>query len=254
MNIVVSYLTKGILDWKKNGAKISYLKKDDLRIPLIFLGSYTKTKKIFLIASGLHLEETSGPILLLSVSRILPSMKRLLKKLNIVILPVINQRGLKYDETMPDRYLRFNDDGINYNSGWGSNSKKPVENKLVEREILKIFGKFKIVFALSLHEDSTEPGNGYLWMNRIDRENRVIIQERMLKSPHKKLLKMTSTIGFRKGQIENGFTIVNAKDDSFENFMSEILGVPTLLSEAPFGKSLARRISFHKAVLTSLPL
>ena len=141
----------------------------------------------------------------------------------------------------------------NYNSGWGSNSTKCTEVAIVERYISKLFSKYKIIFVLSLHEDSTEAGKGYLWMNSIDKQMRTSIQNYLVKNVSSKILCKLSKVGLRKGFIENKFTIVNSQDDSFENFTSTILGVPTLLSEAPFGLSLPRRIFFHKTSLNSIP-
>jgi len=60
---------------------------------------------------------------------------------------------------------------------------------------------------------------------------------------------MNSTEGLREGQVEKGFSIIDAKDSSFENLTSEILGIPTLLSEAPFKSNLDTRIKFHQYCL-----
>ncbi|OGH47482.1 hypothetical protein A3E15_01630 [Candidatus Woesebacteria bacterium RIFCSPHIGHO2_12_FULL_42_9] len=254
MNIVHSYINPGLKGWRKKGARIHYLKKGDVDISIIFIKSKKRTKNLFLISTGFHLEETSGPIFILDSKRIYPSLKKLHERMNIVLIPVINQIGLKFDEKGPDKYLRYNEKGINYNSNWGSNREKCIEVSLLEKYVLSLFAKYNIIFVFSLHEDSTEFGKGYLWMNKIVKDKRLEIQEKLKKRIPENILGMRNRIGLRKGFVENGIAIVNSKDDSFENFTSEILGIPTLLSEAPFGLSLSQRIFFHRASLNSIPL
>ena len=175
--------------------------------------------------------------------------------MSIVIFPVINQYGLSFSDKGDDKFLRYNQKGFNYNSAWGFEKKKCDEVSLVEKFLGKMHKKYNIVFVLSLHEDSTEPGKGYLWMNNIDKEVRQKIQTSIAGSVDKNiLLQMKSRVGLRKGGIENGFSVIDAKDDSFENFTSAILGIPSLVSEAPFGLTLKRRMAFHKASLSAIAL
>lgn len=254
MNVIYSQIKPGLSGWKKKGARIEFLKEADLKIPVIFLRSRKKTGKLFLIATGLHLEETSGPLFVLDSQKIFPSLSRFLESVNVVLFPIINQRGLLFDEKDKEENLRYDENEINYNSGWGGSSKKCLEVSLVEKYILDLFKKYDIKFVLSLHEDSTEPGKGYLWMNSIKKKQRTQIQNYLLGHIPADMLTKLRNVGLRKGFIENKFTIVNSRDDSFENFTSEILGVPTLLSEAPFGLDLSKRVFFHKTSLDSIPL
>ena len=254
MNVINSYIKPGISRWKLKGASIKYLKDASISVPVIFLKSSIKTKNLFLIASGFHLEETSGPIYLLDSNQSASSFKKILNYSNMVILPVINQRGLKFKETDSDNFLRYNDKGINYNSRWGSRYEKCEEVALVEKYLIHLFAKYNIRFVFSLHEDSTEFKKGYLWMNSLDLKIRNLIQNYVKSRISPKILRRLRSIGLRQGYIENDFTIVDSKDDSFENFTSTILGIPTLISEAPFGLILSQRIFFHKTVLNSIPL
>jgi hypothetical protein len=255
MNLVKKDIIPGLKAWRKLGAKITYLKKGSLRVPEIFIKSTVQSDKLFLIATGFHLEETSGPLFLLNPKKSFPAIKRLLKKTNVAIFPVINQYGLAFSAKGEDKYLRYNKEGLNYNSAWGFNKKKCQEVGLVEKQLVELYKEYEIIFALSLHEDSTEPGKGYLWINNIVKDIREKIQTSLSKRVNKKLLlQIISTVGLRRGKIEKGFSVIDAHDDSFENYMSEILGIPTLLSEAPFGLDLKRRIAFHKASLASIPL
>jgi len=254
MNVIKKSIAPGIKVWKGKAAKISYLKQENLRVPVIFLRSKIQSDKLFLIASGFHLEETSGPLFLLNPQTCVSSFTNILTKMNIVIFPVINQFGLSFKETMQDKHLRRNALGLDYNSAWGFDKEKCQEVRLVEKKLIELYKEYQLVFVLSLHEDSTEPGKGYLWMNNIRTNTRKTIQLALEKKVDKKiLLQMKSTVGLRRGRIESGFSVVDAKDESFENFTSEILGIPTLLSEAPFGLDLDRRIAFHRAALTSIP-
>src|SRR3990167_1352971 len=75
MNIVHSYINPGLKGWRKKGARIHYLKKGDVDISIIFIKSKKRTKNLFLISTGFHLEETSGPIFILDSKRIYPSLK-----------------------------------------------------------------------------------------------------------------------------------------------------------------------------------
>ena len=254
MNVIKKRINPGIKDWREEGAKVSYLKQGKLRVPVILLRSGVQSNKLFLIASGFHLEETSGPLFLLNPRLCLPPFRNILQKMNIVIFPVINQFGLSFAETAADKHLRRNSQDLDYNSAWGFSKKKCQEVAQVEKKLIELYKRFQIVFVLSLHEDSSEPGKGYLWMNNIASSTRKIIQNGLEKKVEKKiLLQIRSTVGLRRGRIESGFSVVDAKDESFENFTSEILGIPTLLSEAPFGLDLKRRIAFHASALTSIP-
>ena len=254
MNVIKKRINPGLKAWKTKGAKVTFLKQGKLRVPVILLPSSVQSDKLLLISSGFHLEETSGPLLLLNPRICFPLFSKILKNINIAIFPVINQFGLNYKETVEDKYLRYNADGLNYNSAWGFDIKKCQEVTLVEKRLIELHKKYQIVFVLSLHEDSTEPGNGYIWMNNIDKKTRQYIQSNLEKKVDRNILKMKSSLGLRKGRIERGYSVIDAKDDSFENFTSDMLGIPTLLSEAPFGLDLKRRIGFHKASLSSIPL
>ena len=255
MNIIKEHLAVGLKAWQKKGAKISYLKHNKIKVPQIFISAGVQSDKLFLICSGFHLEETSGPLFLLNPHKSLASLKRILKETNVVIFPVINQYGLRYPENSQDKFLRYNHAGLNYSSAWGYQKRKCREVKLVEERLIELHKKYEIVFTLSLHEDSTEVGKGYVWINNIVKPVRKIIQSGLEKKvDNRLLLKMKSTLGLRKGKIEKGFSIIDAKDDSFESFSSDILGIPTLLSEAPFGLELKKRIAFHKASLSSIPI
>ncbi|HJX59611.1 MAG TPA: hypothetical protein VJ481_03645 [Patescibacteria group bacterium] len=255
MNVVKGHLDSGLRGWKDVGAKVTYLKRGGIQVPEIYIPSSVQSNKLLLIVSGFHLEETSGPLLLLNSGGCSPLIAKILEKMNVLIFPVINQYGLAFDEAGSDKFLRYNQNGINFNTAWGFKKEKCKEVEIVEPRLIELHNKYQIVFVLSLHEDSTEPGKGYLWINNVVKDKRMKIQTSLESKVDKKiLLQMKSTVGLREGKIEKGFSVIDAKDESFENFTSEILGIPTLVSEAPFGLDLETRMAFHKASLSSLPL
>ncbi|OGM61057.1 hypothetical protein A3A75_02755 [Candidatus Woesebacteria bacterium RIFCSPLOWO2_01_FULL_39_10] len=167
------------------------------------------------------------------------------------IYPVINNYGLKYNTTDPYKFLRSNEKGINYNSGWGVNtSKKCIEVMLVEEDIKKIQSNRKVRLVLSLHEDSTSIGKGYIWTNALGTKLRRSIQDKLKSKIDKKLLTNMKENEVQGGKVEVGFTIVDAQDvGSFENWLAEDLKIPVVLSESPFGLSLATRKKFHIRII-----
>lgn len=232
------YLKEGLKNWKKAGAKVTFLEN---KVPKAELG--LKDNPIILLISGIHLEETSGYKVLLEPKYLLP----LLKKYNYLfqIFPLINQHGLKLSpntESPEHRELRYNEKDINYNSGWGlSNSnEKTQEGLLVENDILETLKKKKIAAVITLHEDSTTPGKGYIYANNIPKKVRNNIASQLKKSVSNNILydnqiQPPISIEGEQGFIENEFMFVDYNDiDSIESWLAG-LGIPVILSEGPFG-------------------
>src|SRR3989304_9331838 len=107
MNIMKEHRAVGLKAWQKKGAKVSYLKHNKIKVPQIFIPAGVQSDKLFLICSGFHLEETSGPLFLLNPYKSLASLKRILKETNVVLFPVINQYGLRDPEDSEDKFLRY---------------------------------------------------------------------------------------------------------------------------------------------------
>lgn len=257
MNPVAISLKKGLIRWQ-DVADLHLLKVNGKSVPRIFVKAKATSplpnNKTIIIASGLHLEETSGPLLLLEPSLLLPKLKPALQKnISFLIYPVINNYGLKYAASDPEKLLRNNKEGINYNDGWGlATHKKCQEVQLVENDIKKLYQKQKVCLALSLHEDSTAKGKGYLWTNAINAKLRRLIQKNVTAKIDKNLLVEIKAKSVQRGKIEGGFMVVNSKDKgSFENWLADDLKIPTILSEAPFGLDLSIRKNFHLAIIDS---
>lgn len=256
MNPIASLLPKGLAAWGKVSADVSFLIQGGFRVPRILLGS---ADQYVLIASGLHLEETSGPALLLDPEGVFPVLKPILdKKIGILMYPVINQVGLKYLPTENDHLLRYNDNNFNYNDGWGiPGNKKATEVALVEKDILSLNRISQIKLALSLHEDSETPGKGYIYTNGIsDSILRKSITQKIKGHVDVKQLANKSDIlesgqeTFQGGIIEDDICIVDSKDKgSIENWLADDLKIPTVLSEGPFGLDLEVRKKFQLEVL-----
>lgn len=247
MNPIASKIAPGIALWREI-AKVKVVKRNKLIIPRIIFGSFNDA---VLICTGLHLEETSGPLTFLDPGNI----KELLelansKKLSLIIYPLINNFGLDYDTNAEEKLLRRNSDGINYNDGWGMH-KGAEEVEVAESDITGVLNRYNVKLAMSLHEDSVCPGKGYLWINGLrDQETRFKIYNEVKKNIDPKfLLTMTNQKG-EGGQIEDSISIVDSKDEgAFEEWMADHFGVPTVLSEAPFGESLEVRKNFHLEVI-----
>ncbi|MEK7188691.1 MAG: hypothetical protein AAB685_02470 [Patescibacteria group bacterium] len=256
MNPVTLGLKRGLKRWQEV-ADLNLLKVKGISVPRIFVkakgASSLANNQTIIIASGLHLEETSGPLLLLDPSSLLPKLQPALQKnISFLIYPVINNYGLKYSPSGPEKLLRNNKQGINYNDGWGLTQKKCLEVSLVEKDILEFGKKQNLSLVLSLHEDSTAPGKGYLWINATNAKLRRLIQKNVTTSIDTSLLIKTKAKSVQGGKVEAGFMVVNAKDKgSFENWLADDLKVPTILSEAPFGLDLSTRKNFHSAIIAS---
>ena len=257
MNPINGVIKHGLHLWGKKGAKVSFLSSSITSIPKIWFDS--KGKKVLLIASGLHLEETSGPFLLFDANTLFPLFQPLIKKgINVLIYPLINQYGLAFSPSDDEKLLRFNSHGINYNDGWGLN-KKCEEVDLVEKDILKIYKSFGLVFAISMHEDSDIPKKGYIYTNGLKdasfRKNLRLGIESFVKKDI-----LASQDDLKEGVLPSelvgakieDFCLVESKDEgAMEQWLAYSLNVPTVLSEAPFGLDLATRKSFHLAVIKS---
>jgi hypothetical protein len=266
MNPVSDAIVHGKAEWRKSGGLARALKSGDLTVPKVWFPGQNKGKRVLLLTSGLHLEETSGPILLLDPKLVLPTIYPFIQKgVNVLIYPAINQYGLSFDPAGDDKLLRYNQDGINYNDGWGfPNDKKCKEVALVEEDILQTKKNYEFIFALSLHEDSETPKKGYIYTNGISDPNfRKKLRQGILSEVPPDILATQKELDegiqpeFEGGVVEEGFCLVEAKDPgSLENWLADDLHIPTVLSESPFGLDLETRKSFHlsviKSVITSL--
>lgn len=257
MNPVALGLKTGLKKWQEV-ADLHLLSVNGISVPRIFIKALGKSllvnNQTIIIASGLHLEETSGPLLLLDPSWLFPKLKPVLQKnISFLIYPVINNYGLKYPPSSPEKLLRNNKQGINYNDGWGlAPHKKCQEVELVENDILEFQQGQVICLALSLHEDSTTPGKGYLWTNATNAVQRQLIQKNVTAKIDQSLLINTKAKSVQGGKVEAGFMVVNSRDKgSFENWLADDLKIPTILSEAPFGLALSTRKNFHLAIIDS---
>jgi len=258
MHPLAAQIPNGLNSWQAAGAKVGTLKKDKINVPRIWVNSVKN--KVFLLIGGLHLEETSGPFLLLTPQLLLPVLEPLLKKgVNIVIYPAINQFGLSFEPSTNDKLLRYNAEGINYNDRWGIKAKKCKEVEVVEKDILSIKKFYEIIFAVSLHEDSETPQKGYIYTNGISDPNfRKKLRQGIISQVSADILASEKDFQegiqseFTGGKVEEEFCLVEAKDPgSMESWTADKLHVPTVLSESPFGLSLDTRKSFHLSVIAS---
>ncbi len=214
-NEVAQWVAPGMEKWRSI-AHTHFL--GNLRVPQIIT---PPRQTSVVVMTGHHLEETSGPKFALEPDHFKPFMNAF----DFMIFPVINQHGLNFPANANENLLRKNTWGINYNSGWGK-PLKTAEGRLIEQEILH--RKFDV--AISLHEDSTTPGEGSFYTNGLN--------------PHQ-LDKFVDVIfsnhGFRLAP--KAITIDEQDGHSSEYWLSK-QGIQTFLIEAPFGLPMEERIAF----------
>lgn len=214
-NEIASWIEPGLEKWSRIAA-VSYL--GELKVPQIV----TPPRPLsVLVLTGHHLEETSGPKFALEPD----NFEAWMKDFGFVIFPIINQYGLNYPADSNENLLRKDRWGRNYNSGWGKRW-KAEEVGLVETDITPL--KFDV--AVSLHEDSTTPGEGSFYANGVngiwlDRFLDIVYFDHNFPLSSKPI-----TIDEKDGQ-------------SCEYWLSK-RGISTFLIEAPFGLPMKDKLAF----------
>ncbi len=215
INEVADWIAPGMEKWSRI-ASVNYL--GNLRVPQIITPSRQTS---VLVLTGHHLEETSGPRFALEPDNFEPWMNAF----DFTIFPVINQYGLRFPASSDENLLRKNKWGINYNSGWGKII-KTEEGRLIEREILH--RKFDV--AISLHEDSTTPGEGSFYTNGLNSHQ---------------LDKFLDVIFFDHGfKLSSKPIIIDEEDGHSSEYWLSKQGIDTFLIEAPFGLPMEERTAF----------
>ncbi len=250
MNPIANRLSPGFVAWKKL-ASVKNLGNSKYTVPRIIYG---EAERALIICTGLHLEETSGPLTFLNPKAVRPILNMAVKKdITLIIFPLINNFGLAYSPKDDDKFLRRNVDGVNYNDGWGM-KKKAKEVAIVEKDIKEIIRKYKVLVTASLHEDSLSPGKGYLWINGLkDKTKRMEIYNHVKENISTKYLLKMPQKTIMGGKVEEQISIVDSPDEgAYEDWMADVLGIPAILSEAPFGSSLPTRRKFHLEVIKAV--
>ncbi len=253
-NIVKIWLETELLVWQKHQSTVQYLKKNSISIPVIHAPSQSKQKHHILLVSGLHLEEISGPKLLLKPSFFAHWRNQ---GISFTIFPVINQFGLSYPESSPDHLLRYDNKDRNYNDGWGFEdiSLKAIEVALTEKYILETNIVNPFDFAISLHEDSTQPEFGFIYTSNITPKFREHLDGHIKSTPSSLLLSNKNRLldVSKDRYIDHNYMIVDEKDDgALENWLGEKLNIPTILIEAPFGYPLPTKLKFQQDITSSI--
>ncbi len=256
-HIANRWLKEGLSAWKDSGAKVYFLEKDNLRIPVIDAPAMTSAgdNETILAGFGLHLEETSGIKFVLNPDNF-EEYRRYGK--SFLIFPIVNQYGLKYPDNSHEILLRYDAQQRNYNDGWGDCEAyyKPREAYLVEDEIRRFLRNKPIRLCVSYHEDSEMPKIGYIYtvgINETDRRSyakriKARIDDRMLA----KLPVVNNVLG---GMIEHDMVVAEEYDPrALENWVYYSLGIPSVLVEGPFGLELEARVDFQRKVTESVLL
>ncbi len=273
-------ISRGIEQWKfVPRARVEYLLdpvNPSIKIPRIFIpsreGAPRRSPVVILKEAGHH-EEPSGFWTLSDPKKTLPIIDQYLDRCSFVFYPLTNLYGPHnlnaYGVWHPEHsrkplkeredVSRRNENGINYNDGWGiqfTPEQKTHEGAIIERDTDMLMAKYDIVLGVSQHEDSFAPGRGYIWLNGEPLVGqRQKIQEAMYQRWHGLFYHPSfgsTGQGSASDAIEwDRFVAVDSRDDgSWETYLND-QGIPTVLSEAPYGGRLDDRILFHQLALAA---
>lgn len=256
MNELVNDIGRGLDAYLRIGAQVKILGSERFSVPRIFLPPFRENgqaRRSVVFLSGQHLEETSGPQVLLNATDFLPLVTPILGAgIGIGIYPIVNQRGLSFSPDADPELLRHDVSGQEFNSGWRDNLSPPQEEALVGEDLLQLHQSWPIILIITLHEDYTEPQTGYMWINNLPPATRRRFRQRIDANWGKKhLLKRPERSIFFGGRIE-GPLVVDAADDAWENYFADQLDIPAVTIEAPFGLTEELRLRFQRQIIKSL--
>lgn len=269
---IISVVRQGLARWNLvPEARVNYLTDQawpDLNVPRVVLSSRQGLKPrspVVVGATGFHAEENSGHFIFSTPDFIYPVVKPYMDRCSFVFYPQVNHHAPQYMDALGrplggyaieevKKAARANERQINYNGGWGeefTRDNKTREGILIERDSNNFMADYDVIVGISDHEDSTAPHQGYIWVN----ERPLVRQIPRLKRSIERIWNGQLVCPFDTYQdmeIEwDDFVAVDVRDSgSWETYMND-QGVPTVLSEAPFGDRLADRLFFHQLVLAA---
>lgn len=251
--------------------EVSYLVNEawpDLLVPKIVIPSrrgLVYRSPVVVGATDFHVEENTGNYVFSDPDFVYPIVQEYVDRYSFVFYPQVNhhapafmdalgrpKEGYTYKEAI--QHARANEVAINYNDGWGTiytSDQKTREGRLIEDDTNNLMKDFDVVLGITDHEDSTAPHQGYFWANE---PPVVTCRAKIIRSVDRlwrgRLVTQFDT--YRDTEIEwDRFCAVNVRDPgSWETYMND-QGIPTVLSEAPFGDSLEDRLFFHELVLAA---
>ncbi len=263
----------GLDRWRKvPNAHVSYLTEPerlDLRVPRVVVPSragLAPGSPLVVCITDMHLEESSGHYVFSNPDHMLPIIYPCLSRYSFLIYPQVNHHGPQFIDAFgnmqteyqrlrskeAEKLTRYNKDDINYNDGWGDvfpRDKKTREGALIENDFNNFMARHDVVAGFSAHEDSSAPHQGYIWINGRPFVRQIPKMKRTIEHGWDGQLISPFTT-YQDNEIEwDSFIAVDMRDPgSWETSMND-QGIPTVLSEAPFGDSLAARLNFHQRVL-----
>lgn len=277
MRTEISTVVESGLDrWRMvPNAHVSYLTepaKPDLRVPRVVVPSRTGLapgSPVVICITDMHSEESSGHHVFSNPDHMLPVIDLHLDRYSFLIYPQVNHHGSQfidasgkmrtgYQQTsikQAERLTRYNEKGINYNDGWGdvfTRDKKTREGALIEDDTNNFVERYDVVAGFSAHEDSSAPHQGYIWVNGHPLVRQIPKMKRVIEHGWGGQLVSPFTT-YQDREIEwDSFVAVDMRDPGcWETFMND-QGIPTVLSEAPFGDPLATRLNFHQRVFSGM--
>lgn len=264
----------GLDKWRMvPNAHVSYLTEPDqpdLRVPRVVVMSragFAPGSPVVICITDMHAEESSGRHIFSNPDNVFPIINPHLDRYSFIIYPQVNHHGQQFIDAFgnmragyqrlsikeAEKLTRYNNHGINYNDGWGNVftlDKKTREGVLIENDSNNFMARYDAVAGFSAHEDSSAPHQGYIWVNERPFVRQIPKMKRVIESGWNGRLVSPFTT-YQDTEIEwDSFVAVDMRDPgSWETFMND-RGVPTVLSEAPFGEPLAARLNFHQRVLS----
>lgn len=271
---ISTVVESGLNRWRMvPNAHVSFLtdpNEPDLRVPRVIVTSragFMPHSPVVVCITDMHAEESSGHHVFSNPDQVLPIIQPHLDRYSFVIYPQVNHHGPQfidafgnmrsgYQQTSikeADKLTRYDKNGINYNDGWGEvfpTDRKTREGALIEHDTNNFMSRHTVVAGFSAHEDSSAPHQGYIWANEQPFVRQIPKIKRAIESGWYGSL-VSPFASYQDTEIEwAGFVAVDMRDPgSWETFMND-QGVPTVLSEAPFGDPLATRLNFHQRVLS----
>lgn len=271
---ISTVVESGLSRWRMvPNTHVSYLSEPgqaDLRVPRVVVKSragFAPGSPVVICITDMHAEESSGRHLFSNPDNVLPIIKPHLDRYSFIMYPQVNHHGQQfidafgnmrtgYQQTSikeTDKLTRYDKNGINYNDGWGEvfpSDKKTREGALIEDDTNNFMTQHAVVAGFSAHEDSSAPHQGYIWVNERPFVRQIPKMKRVIESGWSGRL-VSPFASYQDTEIEwDSFVAVDMRDPgSWETFMND-RGVPTVLSEAPFGEPLAARLNFHQRVLS----
>lgn len=238
--------------WQQRGVAVRFESAGQYIVPYIELDGSLPVKErnpAVILATGMHLEETSGPALLRQPEPILSVLQPFREEgLSFLLFPQINQFGSQFvGKTGAPELLRQDHRGVEYNDGFGLDTpaRATAESRAVERVMRDYMTRFDVQLGISFHEDSDLPRQGYLWTNGVPHLLRSQVQTQLSsiwggsrylfesRTPHPSVQEDRES--GEPGHWEDSLAVDFEDEGCLEHWWAKMCGIAAFCVEAPFG-------------------